>query len=78
MARLVINISERTLRERANATGAFHRLGSTMLITPAQIDTILNGVPSCHSKSIKGELFLGEGVDRIQWQTNRRSIPVQH
>ena len=35
-----IDVSERTLRERANATGAFYRLGRTMLITPAQIDAI--------------------------------------
>jgi hypothetical protein len=59
MARLGINIAERTLRKRANATGAFHRLGRTMLITPAQIDTIFEGVPSCHSKSIKGGTISG-------------------
>ena len=40
MAGMGIDISERTLRERANETGAFYRLGRTMLITPAQIDKI--------------------------------------
>jgi hypothetical protein len=44
MATHAIEISERTLREKANDTGAFFRLGRTMLITPAQIDTI-TGMP---------------------------------
>jgi len=39
MSGIGIDISERTLRERANETGAFYRLGRTMLITPTQIDT---------------------------------------
>ena len=47
MAEMGIDISERTLRERANETGAFYRLGRTMLITPAQIDTIFERGPSC-------------------------------
>jgi len=36
MAEREIEISERTLRERANETGAFYRLGRTMLITPGE------------------------------------------
>ncbi len=40
MSGMGIDISERTLRERANDSGAFYRLGRTMLITPAQIDKI--------------------------------------
>ena len=35
MAGMGIDVSERALRERANETGAFYRLGRTMLITPA-------------------------------------------
>ena len=54
MAEREIEISERTLRERANETGAFYRLGRTMLITPAQIDTIFERGPSCRPKSISG------------------------
>jgi len=54
MAEREIEISERTLRERANDTGAFYRLGRTMLITPAQIDTIFERGPSCRQKSISG------------------------
>jgi hypothetical protein len=60
MAGMGIDISERTLRERANATGAFFRLGRTMLITPAQIDTIFEGGRSCRSKSTRGAGFTGQ------------------
>jgi hypothetical protein len=59
MAGLGIEISERTLRERANETGAFYRLGRTMLITPAQIDTIFEGGQSCRSKSTRGVVSTG-------------------
>jgi hypothetical protein len=59
MAGLGIEISERTLRERANDTGAFYRLGRTMLITPAQIDTIFEGGQSCRSKSTRGVASTG-------------------
>ena len=51
MATHGIEISERTLREKANDTGAFFRLGRTMLITPAQIDTIFEEGQACRSKS---------------------------
>ena len=54
MADLGIEISERTLRERANETGAFYRVGRTMLITPAQLDIIFEGGQSCRSKSTRG------------------------
>ncbi|WP_341863273.1 hypothetical protein [Gymnodinialimonas sp. 57CJ19] len=59
MAEMGIDISERTLRERANDTGAFYRLGRTMLITPAQIDTIFEGGQSCRSKFTKGAVSTG-------------------
>jgi hypothetical protein len=51
MAEHGIEISERTLREKANGTGAFFRLGRTMLITPTQIDTIFKEGQACRSKS---------------------------
>lgn len=59
MANMGIDISERTLRERANETGAYYRLGRTMLITPAQIDAIFEGGQSCRSRSTRGEAFIG-------------------
>ncbi|MCZ4259110.1 hypothetical protein O4H53_26515 [Sulfitobacter sp. G21635-S1] len=62
MAEREIEISERTLRERANETGAFYRLGRTMLITPAQIDTIFEGGQSCRSKSTRGAVSTGPRV----------------
>ena len=78
MAERGIEISERTLRERANDTGAFYRLGRTMLITPAQIDTIFEGGQSCCSKSTKGSSLLGEGLGRVQRQAYRRPIQAKH
>jgi hypothetical protein len=62
MAERGIEISERTLRERANDTGAFYRLGRTMLITPAQIDTIFEGGQPCRSKSTRGAVSTGPRV----------------
>lgn len=59
MAGMGIEISERTLRERANDTGAFYRLGRTMLITPAQIDKIFEGGQSCRSTSTRGAASTG-------------------
>jgi hypothetical protein len=59
MAEMGIDISERTLRERANDTGAFYRLGRTMLITPAQIDKIFEGGQACRSKSTRGVASTG-------------------
>ncbi|WP_261385414.1 hypothetical protein [Vannielia litorea] len=59
MAGMGIDISERTLREKANDTGAFYRLGRTMPITPAQIDKIFEGGQSCRSKSIRGAASTG-------------------
>lgn len=54
MAEQEIEISERTLRDRANETGAYHRVGRTMLITPAQIDIIFGRSFSCRSNSTNG------------------------
>jgi hypothetical protein len=65
MAAHGIKISERTLREKANDTGAFFRLGRTMLITPAQIDTIFEEGQAVHVGSVPS-------VDRFEmfrcWQ----------
>ena len=42
-------ISERTLREKANRIGAYHRLGRAMIITTDQIDQILESGKQCPS-----------------------------
>ena len=68
-----IDVSERTLRERANATGAYYRLGRTMLITPAQIDTIFERGPSCHSKSTNVGIISGQ---RVGSNTTAGQLPV--
>jgi hypothetical protein len=47
-----ITISERALRERANKLHACHRLGRAMIITPAQMDLILEGGEKCRSNPI--------------------------
>ena len=50
-----LDISERALREKANRLGACHRLGRAMLITPEQIDLILEAGRKCHSNPIAEE-----------------------
>jgi hypothetical protein len=42
-------ISERSLREKANRLGACHRLGRNMIITPEQMDQILESGKPCPS-----------------------------
>lgn len=54
-----IDLSEHTLRERANETGAFYRLGRTMLITSAEIDTIFATEQSHRSKFTSGAVHSG-------------------
>lgn len=49
LAQRGFEVSERTLRERANKLGACHRLGRAMLITPAHMDMILGENRKCHS-----------------------------
>lgn len=48
-----LDISERTLREKAHKLDAFHKLGRVMLITPAQMDIIL-GEKRCRSNPTEG------------------------
>lgn len=48
-----LDISERTLREKAHKLDAYHKLGRVMLITPAQMDIIL-GEKRCRSNLIEG------------------------
>ena len=54
-----IEISERTLRERANETGAFYRLGRTMLITPRRSIQFLKEVSHAAPNLQEGSLLLG-------------------
>lgn len=57
-----ITISPRTLREKANALGACHKLGRAMIITPDQMDLILQGGTPCRSKSMPVVLPGGFGA----------------
>ena len=57
-----IEVSERTLREKANKLGAFHNLGRQMIITPMQLDEIFERSQPCNSKPISGEKPTGLAV----------------
>ena len=50
LARSGVEISERTLRERARALGACRVLGNAMILLPEHIDQIFEE-PECRSKS---------------------------
>ena len=77
MADMGIDISERTLRERANETGAVYRRGRTMLITPAQIDKIFEGGQACRSKSTRGVASTGlrAGSSTTAGQSQAQILP---
>lgn len=49
-----LKISARNLREKANRLGACYKLGGAMIITPEQIDIILQEGQPCRLKSISG------------------------
>jgi len=54
-----LDISERTLREKAHKLDAYHKLGRVMLITPAQMDIIL-GDKRCRSNPTEGARHGGQ------------------
>ena len=56
-----IEVSERTLREKANRLGACYRIGRAMLITPEQLESIVKDGAAC-SKSTEGARLGGQGA----------------
>lgn len=54
-----IAISERTLRQKANRTGACYKLGGAMILTPEHIDTIFMEGQPCRLKTIAGGMSGG-------------------
>lgn len=65
LAQRGLDISERTLREKAHKLDAYHKLGRAMLITPAQMDVIL-GDKRCRSNPIREGRSGGQrGVSNI-------------
>ena len=57
-----MDISPRTIRERANALGACHKLGRAMIITPDQLDMILREGQPCRSKPMPEARLGGHGA----------------
>ena len=57
-----LEISERSLREKANRIGAFYRLGNSMIITPAHLDEILMEGQKCRSNHISEAVSGGSRV----------------
>ena len=62
LAKRGYQVSERTLREKANRLGACYRLGREMIIIPEQLDTILMEGQPCRSKPIAGVIPIGSGA----------------
>ncbi len=56
-------VSERTLREKANRLGACYKLGREMIITPEQLDTIFMEGQPCRSKHTAGAIPIGSGAE---------------
>lgn len=54
-----LEVSERTLREKANRLGACYKLGREMIITPEQLDAIFMEGQPCRSKPIAGAIPIG-------------------
>ena len=68
-----IDISERTLRERARRLGACRVIGKTLFLLPSDIDTILNAAkpepaPQCPTSTSEKAATSGTTVSR--WTEN--------
>lgn len=61
LAERSIPVSVRTLREAANRIGACHKLGRAMIITPDQMDMILQEGQQCRSNRISAAASSGFG-----------------
>lgn len=63
-----INISERTLRERARQLGAYRALGKAMFFMPSDLDTIVNAAKpepkSCQNSTSEKEAKTGTTTSR--------------
>ncbi|MFK4871613.1 hypothetical protein [Novosphingobium sp. ZW T3_23] len=68
-----LDVSERTLREKANRLGACHKLGRAMIITPDQLDTILRDKNECRSSLTSEE---PNGGSKAGLNTSKRQSPT--
>lgn len=62
LAERSIPVSVRTLREAANRIGACHKLGRAMIITPDQMDMILQESQQCRLNRISAGPPSGHGA----------------
>lgn len=49
-----LGVSERALRERAYAIGAYHKIGQTMFFTDEDVNQLMEDAKPCPSKSSAG------------------------
>lgn len=71
-----VPISERLLRAKARQLGAYYSLGAAMLITPAQIDQILED-SQCRSKRTAGAAPGGQKAGSKSTGARSRSTSVK-
>ena len=64
-----VDISERTLRERARSLGACRVLGKAMILLPEHIDQIFEEPDQCRSRSTSG-MGSGGSVEGLQMATD--------
>jgi hypothetical protein len=76
LADLGIEISERTLRERARALGACKMLGKAMILLPEHIDAIFEE-PSCLSNSTPAKASIGS-VDELLILASTSEEALEH
>ncbi len=68
-----VNITERTLREKANKLSTCGKLGKEMLILPEHLDEMFMEDQSCHSKSIPEK---ANGGSKVGLNTKDCQSPV--
>ncbi len=72
-----LDVSERTLREKANRLGACHKLGRAMIITPDQLDTILRDGKEQPAKFVGPErsdrpVSVNQALEHLRTRQKRR------
>ena len=75
LGRRGVDVSERTLRERARHLGACRMLGNAMILLPEHIDTIFEE-PTCLNRTSEGAS--GGSVDTLLMATNTSERALAH
>ena len=77
LAAMGVDVSERTLRERARSLGACRVLGKAMILLPEHIDLIFEEPEQCRSRNTSATVS-GGSVEELQMVTDMSAEALEH